>query len=776
MMPSSNSLMLEVTVELEEIEKEQVLQNTSVYVFNRRLLIAKRLLKQDLKDPKIGKATFELNFNQGQLIVKVAPDVKDISELERCEPFVDRVPITSERKAKVAIKLPKAAWWCWQKVAYWATGNVVKDELDHTAPICIGEVDIYDVDIGRCIMKLPDSIIEMIRNGLIDLVVNPPPIKIEENPIWAYADDDDDWCATKPKRPFPPKGIDIISKLDSLPPAWTFSRQRFAALSTSKARMSAELEKMTLIERQAFLDRESMQGVKISQLIHTNTAQLRDLMVKQFQAFRFWLCMWPWIYWIWWPYCRRYSLEMLGTASLKPDGSFSSKIWLPICRGDLPDLWFVVRQKINGIERKIFRRYPVPCNTYWNHPSGKSVKLVVTDSTAFACNEDPETDLDPAHLWVVPLAIGSYSLKKIYGTGAGTLPKNNTDPDVGLYESISTGLAGTTLSTFSKGPFGGMLGLRYLFSPELEIAGVKYYRIKYRVNGAGEWMPLTSEVVRHYTHYNASADSLEFPSYRLGPNSVGSQNALFEIPPKNTPNYLTEPLARWEVVNPYVDLINGYLDSNQMTTGATTSVSYGLVEFKLELFNASGNRINPASFMGGISFKLPANDDVWDTITTADPSSVNPDLVGPDPEDAAFQAFTFRLRVDNRQPTASIPEPLINPSGNKAGNCGVMHYLPADESVQMTYEATHPAKFGMYKFDLYRGPQPLHTEEGGTASSGYFTFGEANPSWSQIPDLLDGCAEAAFSENLYIWNMAFDGWSRLGPDASAVRAFALAKK
>jgi hypothetical protein len=47
----------------------------------------------------------------------------------------------------------------------------------------------------------------------------------------------------------------------------------------------------------------------------------------------------------------------------------------------------------------------------------------------------------------------------------------------------------------------------------------------------------------------------------------------------------------------------------------------------------------------------------------------------------------------------------------------------------------------------------------------------------QLSVLLAGCpdGEAAFSENLYIWHKAFNGWSRLqNLDASHVRAFALA--
>jgi len=43
-----------------------------------------------------------------------------------------------------------------------------------------------------------------------------------------------------------------------------------------------------------------------------------------------------------------------------------------------------------------------------------------------------------------------------------------------------------------------------------------------------------------------------------------------------------------------------------------------------------------------------------------------------------------------------------------------------------------------------------------------------------VTEILGTCPEAAFSENLYIWNMNFSGWWRVGPDAEAVRGFALA--
>jgi hypothetical protein len=243
-----------------------------------------------------------------------------------------------------------------------------------------------------------------------------------------------------------------------------------------------------------------------------------------------------------------------------------------------------------------------------------------------------------------------------------------------------------------------------------------------------------------------------------------------------------EPDAEWVVYSPYVDLIAGFLDSTQMRVGPASTVAYGYVEFKIEIFKDTGARVDPATFpAGAISFKLPANDDVWNTITTVDPPLVNPDLLVPDPEAPAYQTFIFRLQIDNRAPTAVIYEPWLVPSGEKTGGCGMMHYHlaspvptdpPADTSVTITYRATHPRGFGMYRFWLYRGAALLRTEEGQTLTSGDLTF---DPLASTLTNLLGPCPEAAFSENLYIWNMNFNGWWRVGPDASAVRAFALVK-
>lgn len=770
---------VQVTAELDELPKEQEWPNIAAYVLTRKgRFLGKGALKQDARKPTLGHAAVKIEAAQEQLLVKVGPDVEDVTELARYQLPVEAVLPPAEPVIHVAVKAGKPLWLCWIKVPYLVTGTVEKVAGAGHLPICHGEVDVYDVDLHYCFLKLPDRIIERIRDALIDTIVDPPHIiKPEELPFW-----DDDWDETMPKPPFPPPPPDqeIEQRLARLPREWAFARERYKALDSARPRFNAILDRLDVAGKQAMLDREAVQGIHIRDIIYTNTAQFRDLLISRFLAFRYWLCWWPWIHWLWWPLCRWYSLEKLGTATLRPDGSFSLKVRLSICRNDTPDLWFVVRQKIGATERVIYRRRPVPCHTYWNHKSGDPVSLHVTDPDAYACEEQPPVDQDPDDMWIVPLAIGNYSLKDVYGTGAGknpppppmppiwpyTPPGNNGEPDVGKYKEIYPGAG--TLDPFEKGPFAGTIGLRYLFSPALLAAGVKYYRIKYRTNLAGAWRPLTHPVVRHYSNWNTVTDSLEFLAYPLGP--VPGTDYLYELQPDDPPNIGTYAWARWEVLNATVDLMSGYLDTAHMYVDDFTTVNHGTVEFKIELFNAAGTRIRPADL--GIYFRLPHTSYPWDTIPTDDPAAVNTDLVGPDPEAPACETFIFRLAIDNRGPTADILEPVLA-GGAAAGPCGMMHYTPG-EGIALRYVATHPAGFAKYRFSLVRGATPLPEGSPPMAEGPVMVAGTFTAPVATVGDIMGACPEAAFSENLYIWNMNFDGWSRVGPDASFVRAFALA--
>lgn len=773
MAKAEKPIYLKITANLEGFETDVERPDIAVYLFNRfgRLVAKQPLAKTD--EPGIGEAAFSFKGRAEKLIVKVGPDLKeeDIKKLERRKPFKDNILAVPGKETKLKLKIPKPFWECWCAVPYIVKGTVLKQENGQNLPVCYGTVDIYEVDpIFRCILKLPELVIERIRDAIIDIIIDPPPIIIEKIPEiipeWPGNGDDDGWCGTKPKGPLPPppEEVDVMKILEELPSELSFAKERFQDLPTARKRINAELKRLDLAEKQAFLDSEPIEGVKVSQVLYSDTDQFRKLLVDKLIVIRYWLCWWPWIYWIWWPWCWRYNLDLIGTAELNPDGSFNKVIWLPPCYKDIPDIWFKVKQKINGVEKVICTRYPVPCHTYWNHPSNTAVTLIATNPSAFACYPDPGDGLDNSNPWVVVMAVGNYSLKRIYGTGASSLPADSAK--IGLYESIYTGLE-SPLTYFTDGPFGGRLELRLLFSRALETMSpkpVKFYRIKYRVNGTGDWEPLTHEVVRHYSHFDTATNSLEFPAYQLGPKTVDLENSLFEIPPKDPPNKATEPDADWYVINVHTDLINGYLNS--------ANEADGFVEFKVEIFDEDGTRINPATYGGGIPFFIPDNNDIWNTVTMVDPATVNPDLVVDDPEDTSFKTFIFRLVIENRKANAFIEEPNVTPSGGLLGDCGFIRYQSTDTDVDLPFHARQHRMFAMYRFRVIRKTTEKfkQKDQAGNMSSVF------NPVVS-LATLLAGCSdgEAAFSENLYVWHMAYNGWTRLSSlDASHVRAFALA--
>ncbi len=758
----------EVAANFQGLTKEQGEARVAAYVFDRAgNLLGKEPLT--FEEGTTAKASFKVEAERENLLVKIGPDVEDTRVLERYQPSVGVV--VPDKTEILDMLIPDMTWFCWLKVPYVVRGNVSKYDSNGSSPICYGNVDIYDVDVFYCIRILPDPVIELIRDSVLDIIIDPPMLahRFEEIPEEVYELDDNyfDWCGTMGRPiPLPPKPEVIRKKFEVLPEELQFINKRYASLSTAKPRMDNAIKKMSFIQKSNWLNTEMLEGIKVSKILNTNTLQFRNLLIDNFQVFRFYLCWYPWIYWLWWPYCRFYTLEKLGTAKLKPDGSFEETIGISICRKDIPDLWFVVRQKVNGVDRRIYSRYPIPCNTYWNHPGGKPVHLAVTDPDAVSCQQPPQTDQPDDGLWIVPLSIGDYSLKRVFGTGAGTLPADNAK--IGLYESITDSSAGS----FSEGPFGGDLELRYLFSRGLETAGVKYYRVKARIDGTGDWTPLTRDVVRHYSHYDPVIESLTFLPYNLGPRTVGANDGLFEICPRETPIQGAEPDSDWYDLNVHVDRVDAYFNSSGITDGE--------LEFKIELFNAAGARVDPATFgTGGIEFKMPNNTDIWNAVTTIDPTLVNPALLVPDPEDNTYQTLIYKLKINHQAPNGSIAEVEAHPSGEKANACGVLRYKATDTSITMKFSAWHNLYgFARYYYSLYRSTSDrdlqyaVNGDVGTTSAGGEHTVPAPE---KNITDLMGSCPMAAFSENLSVYHMAYNGWSRVsGMDKHYDRPFVLA--
>ncbi|MBU1706899.1 hypothetical protein KKB28_03170, partial [bacterium] len=582
----SKSVSFEVVVELKELEKGQRLPNLAAYAFSPcGRFLAKQPLKPDPKKSGIGRAKFTIDTELDHLLVKVGVNVDDYRAAERHRAIANNL-LVKEKKI-LDFEIPKDIWRCWLYVLYVITGTVTKPEGGWYNPICVGEVDVYEVDVKKCLIRLDDYLIEKIRDGLIDIIENPPR-EIEGFPPdipWpSNGNDDDGWCGTKPPKPFPPRLVDVIKKLESLPSEWAFAKDRYIGLPTARTRMDAALNEMAVAEKRAYLDSEAAEGVKVSQILYTNTTQFRHLLVEKFQVLKYYLCWYPWIYWIWWPYCS-YSAEKLGTTKLKMDGSFSLGVYLSVCEDDKPDLWFLVRQKISGIERIIYARYPVPCNTYWNHPSGKPVHLVVYDPEAVVCHPPPDVNI-PGY-WVMPMGIYEDEWWQVHQAHLSTacVPGTPLPSQCGLYNQTD--------------PYGTRLDLRMEFHPGLRNCisatnGARYYRWSYRKHGNTTWIPINTHISHRYVAYIGSDWFIERED--MGPHTVGGKDNLFLVPDQRPWLHNRDDLACaiWYTAI-WDSTLNRYV----------AQVTDGKYDLRLEMFDKNGNKLKPTT--AGFKFCLPTS-------------------------------------------------------------------------------------------------------------------------------------------------------------------------
>lgn len=152
-------------------------------------------------------------------------------------------------------------------------------------------------------------------------------------------------------------------------------------------------------------------------------------------------------------------------------------------------------------------------------------------------------------------------------------------------------------------PWGGALGLRLWFSPELEPV-VKYYRLKVSaVDDAGA--PVGSPTVLNNTVtwdklVDIPGDVIRVPE-TLGPNPVGMENDLFKVP------YWSSPDHRY---------LSGQY--HQVWNTAQTLFPDGRYMLIIEVFDAAGNRVKPDGAAGpgteqGFQFRR------WVSVVDTDP-------------------------------------------------------------------------------------------------------------------------------------------------------------
>ena len=412
-------------------------------------------------------------------------------------------------------------------------------------------------------------------------------------------------------------------------------------------------------------------------------------------------------------------------------GHFSAWVWRG-CKS--LDLYFTAWQWAFGgfdpYPMQILRNTPVSCFTWWNYACGTEVTLHTTNPFARTCAPCPPVVADPR--WVLAMAIGNWPISRIHGLSTST-------PADGTNNGLTDGGA----------PFGADdIRLRLEFDDALAGLGVRYYQVSWKKAGTADSPePLIGDVHRHYAY--EVAGNLVVESYSLGPRTVGATWPLYEIPPA------LPPKGKWSYPDAVLDLTSAIFPSVSKL-GSTKSA---LIELHVDLYDAGGNHVDIGPL--GIHYVVPTSTDFSGTINTED-ANVDGLVSG--------STLVLPLFIDNNPTSATIDAPTLN--GSPASDeCGVLEYTDAStDSVTLSYHAHHPDGFATYSFALYRGVnEQTPPSQSGAVGAGNFSATET------AGTLLGDCSIAGFSENLYVWAMAINGWRRLWEyDASAVRAFVLA--
>ena len=718
-----------VKIHIDLTEKPERWPPVTAYLMTRTgKLIAKQKLKPETE--AVAVAEFKVDPRHRDLVLKIGPTVDEPHMLPKHRPYVKSIEVAEE----LVLELPKKIWICWVKAPYVVTGTVKKPVSGKHEPICAGEVEIYDVDLKPCLMKLPDPIIERIRDGIIDVIVDPPPIDPKlmrrVNELTWPQPDDDDWCGTKPKPPIPPRAVDVRKKLETLPKEWSFALEKYDRLPEAKTRVNMKLKELPMRERTMLLNSNVMKNVSFNQIVYSNTKQFRELLVANLYYFKYWLCWWPWIYWLWWPYCGS-SLEHLGTATLNPDGSFHKTIWLSVCRNDIPDLWLRVVQKINGVEKVIYARHPIPCNTYWNHPSGDPVDLLVTHPDAVVCHEPEPAIPDP---YVMPMGIYEDEWYQVTNAHIKALcnPAVALPANAGLYNSTD--------------PYGTRLDLRMQFHDAM--AG-HYYRWSIRPHGETDWVPISTPISHRYIEW--SGGSWVIKSESLGPTTAGpgSETGIYKVP---------DPTKAW--LSNRNDLAYAIWNT-AIWDGAkyVKQVPDGKYDLMLEIFDNAGHKVTPAA--AGFKFILP----------TAAVGVV---------DDALFVEaggeLIMHLHVDNRDTVAEISNVSLN--GIPTGECQFLEYMDKNnDTVEVEYVAYHPASpenfLNYYSLTISRGVSGTTVKAKTSSTPERLPVQEP----TKVIDLLGGYSQCAFSIWLHTYPRTRDGHSPIRAYEDSDRsAFALLPK
>ncbi len=721
---TKNSLQISVRTQLVDLQPGDKSPPLNVYVFSSEgtlLASAPAGEKETLLNLEAPTSVARLRVVAGPRVDDRQTELGDLLRRGAQEQFL-RVDPGSLRHELPFVIYPDI-WRCWLRSACVVRGNLYKRVLIggiyENFPVCDASVEVYEVDpLWIILPKLPDLIIDRLR----DIVLRPIPFPIPE-PI-----------PGPDPAPFARAAmVPVQRQLHAPPTATPDAAQALAALPQATAlRYSAQV------------------GSRL---------QFQQALIDHAELIRPLLCLY---------YPRFVTMQRVATAKTDECGHFQTLFFNGCNNPDQPDLYFKAKQKLFGwLDVYIYAPTPIACHTWWNYRCGTEVKLYSSSPWAHTCSPCPPVIGPPGkNRWVAFLAVGVHGLNNIYGT-AQDLVGSVTADNLGL--------------TQDGRPWGGMLLPRLEFSNALEAVGVRYYRMSWRQGSSGTFLPLTGEI-HHYYRHDVPTQTGDMPVW--SPETLGPVEAddgaghkipnLFRIPFPSV-----APAGVWDTPPDVAEIQQHFasakIPSQSIAAGMTYNAAGALVgtdtsgkyQFAVDLFDAKGQPVDIAAL--GIVYAVPTDPDSSGTIHTVDASTLG--LV-------SGNRMIVTLHIDNNHCFADIAPPTIG-AAEADPCCGVLHYQPND-SVALGWRALHPHGFAKYSFGVVRGTAYVHSEGWTPVAS------STSPLSITVNHLLndnlppgcpvDGCAVAGFSENLYVDSMATDGWnSELGYDASAVRAFVLAR-
>lgn len=613
-----NSFIISVNIELDSFDNSVVCPKLYLYVFGLSGELLNKFETTIVKENLL-KTEFIIESIDEPSVIKIAPDIEEVDLLDNLFPYTKKILIF-DSSLNTNIRIDKIVWSKWVLCPFNICGKVFKNSVNGLIPIGYGEIEVFEIDIKSQIELFDDQIIEKIRDSILDITIDPPFIIENTN------------C-------FKDKNNNICNDLKKFDNDLNMKENRLNRLTNVRQRVNEYLSSLSSIERVKWLNSEIFEEVRVSKILYSTSKQFKRLLIEKFESFRYSLCSYEWILKIWWDNGIRIKLDNIF---INQDGSFSKSFYIPYSRENVVHLYFKVTQNVNGNKNIIYNPELIPENIFWGTLSGDDTTIITNNLSAIANYGDVDIIYDK-DLFVLPLSIGNFSLKHIYGLGAGNLVSDSHKN--GLYESVETKL-GSNLSIFKDVSFGGLLGIRVKFSSGLIESGVKYYRIKARIGAKHEWISLSHEIQRHFTNYDVNLKSIEILPYHIGPKIVGNENLLYEIKPFYPPNILVDPTAMWVVLDDKLDLISAMFDSS--------NIMNDYVDFKIELFDAAGCRVNPAIYQGGIDFKLPTSKYLYGNINYINAEAVNNELIRLDPENSTFVTSIFRLWIRNEKLKGSL--------------------------------------------------------------------------------------------------------------------------